>query len=64
MPADAPKLAAIGEAGELLIEGAVLARGYLNNQERTMFSFIGDLPWMKDLRPADKGRGYESGDHV
>lgn len=63
-PSDASKLAAIGAVGELLIEGPVLARGYLNNPEKTAASFIEDLPWMKDFRPAGKGRVYKSGDLV
>ncbi|KAK3179273.1 NRPS [Lecanicillium sp. MT-2017a] len=63
-PSDASKLAAIGAVGELLIEGPVLARGYLNNPEKTASSFIEDLPWMKDFRPAGKGRVYKSGDLV
>lgn len=63
-PSDASKLAAIGAVGELLIEGPVLARGYLNSPEKTAASFIEDLPWMKDFRPAGKGRVYKSGDLV
>lgn len=63
-PSDASKLAAIGAVGELLIEGPVLARGYLNNPEKTASSFLEDLPWMKDFRPAGKGRVYKSGDLV
>lgn len=63
-PSDASKLTAIGAVGELLIEGPVLARGYLNNPEKTASLFIEDLPWMKDFRPAGKGRVYKSGDLV
>lgn len=63
-PSDASKLAAIGAVGELLIEGPVLARGYLNNPEKTASSFMEDLPWMKDFRLGGKGRVYKSGDLV
>ncbi|KAH7186248.1 uncharacterized protein B0J16DRAFT_305963 [Fusarium flagelliforme] len=63
-PADVSKLAAIGAVGELLIEGPILARGYLNNPEKTESSFIEDLPWMKDFRADGKGRVYRTGDLV
>ncbi|KAF7167699.1 hypothetical protein CNMCM6106_003127 [Aspergillus hiratsukae] len=63
-PSDATKLAAIGAVGELLIEGPVLARGYLNNPEKTASSFLEDLPWLKRFRPGCKGRVYKSGDLV
>ncbi|KAK6700500.1 hypothetical protein SNK05_013313 [Fusarium graminearum] len=53
MPADTSKPAAIGAVRELLIEGPILARGYLNNPGKTPSLFIEDLPWMKDFRPAD-----------
>lgn len=56
MPADTSKPAAIGAVRELLIEGPILARGYLNNPEKTPSLFIEDLPWMKDFRPAGKSR--------
>ncbi|OJJ32580.1 hypothetical protein ASPWEDRAFT_44725 [Aspergillus wentii DTO 134E9] len=63
-PSDASKLAAIGAVGELLIEGPILAQGYLNNPEKTASSFVNDLPWMNHFRPAGKGRLYKTGDLV
>ncbi|KAF7173368.1 hypothetical protein CNMCM5623_005609 [Aspergillus felis] len=63
-PSDTTKLAAIGAVGELLIEGPVLARGYLNNPEKTTSSFLEGLPWLKHFRPRGKGRVYKSGDLV
>ncbi|GIK06023.1 non-ribosomal peptide synthetase, partial [Aspergillus viridinutans] len=63
-PSDPTKLAAIGAVGELLIEGPVLARGYLNNPQKTNSSFLEDLPWLERFRPGGKGRVYKSGDLV
>lgn len=50
----------IGCTGELLIEGYIAARGYLNDEEKTNQAFITDVEWAKD-RPF---RGYLSGDLV
>ncbi|HVI08026.1 MAG TPA: amino acid adenylation domain-containing protein [Candidatus Binatia bacterium] len=49
----------VGEAGELHIGGAGLARGYLNHPERTAAKFIGD-PFSKDAN----ARLYKTGDMV
>lgn len=38
-------LAPIGAPGELLVEGPVLAKGYLNNVERTEAAFVTGLKW-------------------
>ena len=48
-----------GMVGEMLIEGPVLARGYLNDKSRTEASFIQDPLWTKDIRPM---RLYKTGD--
>lgn len=39
-PNDHDRLAPIGAEGELLIKGLILARGYLNNPDKTMAFFI------------------------
>lgn len=39
---DANKLVPVGAPGELLIEGPLLARGYLNDEAKTAASFISD----------------------
>ncbi|KAF2422733.1 acetyl-CoA synthetase-like protein [Tothia fuscella] len=54
------RLAPIGSLGELLIEGPVLARGYLGNEELTNTSFISAPPWMHAKR--SKTRLYRTGD--
>ncbi|KAK9562967.1 Nonribosomal peptide synthetase [Aspergillus fumigatus] len=58
------RLVPIGCVGELLIEGPLLARGYLNDRTKTRASFIEDPAWTRDLG-LDKGRRmYKTGDLV
>lgn len=47
-PANHHRLAPIGVVGELLIEGSIVSRGYLNNQEKTEEAFIRGLRWADD----------------
>ena len=57
------KLSPIGCVGELLIEGHVLARGYLNDETKTAAAFIEAPKWTKNLTPiGDKRRFYRTGD--
>jgi non-ribosomal peptide synthetase component F len=61
------KLAPLGSIGELLVEGPILARGYLDDLEKTAAAFIEDPPWL--LRggggyPDRHGRLYKTGDLV
>jgi len=61
------RLAPLGSTGELLIEGPVLARGYLNNDQKTAEAFIQDLKWARDHNcPGNtpKRRMYKTGDLV
>ncbi|KAL8654006.1 MAG: hypothetical protein Q9210_001767, partial [Variospora velana] len=44
-PSDHNRLVPIGREGELLIEGPILARGYLNLPEKTSEVFIDDPEW-------------------
>lgn len=44
-PADPNRLSPIGCAGELLVEGPILARGYLHDAEKTAEAFIEDPDW-------------------
>jgi amino acid adenylation domain-containing protein/non-ribosomal peptide synthase protein (TIGR01720 family) len=46
-PEDRNRLVPIGCKGELLIEGPILARGYLNDPEKTALAFIKDPEWAK-----------------
>lgn len=44
-PADHNRLSPIGCAGELLVEGPILARGYLHDAQKTTENFIEDPDW-------------------
>ncbi|KAJ6442239.1 nonribosomal peptide synthase [Purpureocillium lavendulum] len=59
---DAEILVPVGAVGELLLEGPILARGYLNNLDKTDEVFINATAWLKRLRP--KSRPYKTGDLV
>ena len=64
---DHNRLVAIGCEGELLIEGPILARGYLNNTEKTSQVFIEDPRWAQSLdigRNEASRRMYKTGDLV
>ncbi|OGM44001.1 nonribosomal peptide synthase [Aspergillus bombycis] len=62
-PDNLDRLLPIGSTGELLIEGPIVARGYLNEPEKTAAAFINPPKWWI---PHDKGNGrmYRSGDLV
>ncbi|KAH8586613.1 hypothetical protein B0O99DRAFT_695320 [Bisporella sp. PMI_857] len=59
---DPSKLAPIGTVGEILVEGPILARGYLNDNEKTNASFVVDLPWSRTNNIDLKRRFYRTGD--
>ncbi|KAI6363918.1 hypothetical protein MCOR25_005768 [Pyricularia grisea] len=56
------RLVPIGAAGELLLEGPALVRGYLKNLEQTARVFISSPPWLAAQRP--NSRLYKTGDLV
>jgi amino acid adenylation domain-containing protein len=56
------KLAAIGSVGELLLEGPVVARGYLNNVDKSTEAFIQPPQWMLSRTKQPPYRFYRSGD--
>lgn len=60
-PDDHHRLAPVGTVGELLIEGPILAREYLNDEARTTSCFISNPFWSKSIRPM---RLYKTGDLV
>ncbi|KAL8725903.1 MAG: hypothetical protein Q9166_007068 [cf. Caloplaca sp. 2 TL-2023] len=57
-------LAPVGKVGEILIEGPLLARGYLNDPKKTALSFIEDPPWLLQFRTRSENprRLYKTGD--
>jgi non-ribosomal peptide synthetase component F len=57
---DVHSLVPIGCVGELLIEGPIVGRGYLNDDQKTRKSFIHSAAWAGDRR----FRGYLTGDLV
>ncbi|KAI9146784.1 peptide synthetase [Paramyrothecium foliicola] len=66
-PDDDTQLVPIGSIGELIIEGPTLARGYLNNPDKTAQAFIKDPRWLLQGaagRPGRSGRLYKTGDLV
>ncbi|KAK4126781.1 non-ribosomal peptide synthetase [Parathielavia appendiculata] len=60
-PRNHNRLARIGSIGELLIEGAILARHYLDEPARTAAAFISNPEW---ARPGRGTRLYKTGDLV
>ncbi|KAF2475447.1 acetyl-CoA synthetase-like protein [Lindgomyces ingoldianus] len=65
-PEDPHQLAPLGAAGELCIEGPLLARGYLNNREKTAEAFVENPSFMKEFTSSKtaESRIYRTGDIV
>ncbi|PNY23799.1 Adenylation-domain containing protein [Tolypocladium capitatum] len=66
-PEDHNHLLPAGCVGELLLEGPLVGRGYLNNPERTARTFIEDPAWLlrgAHCQPGRHGRLYKTGDLV
>lgn len=66
-PHNAARLLPIGAVGELLIEGPIVGRGYLNEREKTTAAFIDWPAWLREFRatyPGNPGgdRLYKTGD--
>lgn len=57
-PRDPNILMPVGAVGELLIHGHILARGYLNDTDKTRDAFLSGLHWLPE------GRLYRTGDLV
>ncbi|KAJ5876038.1 uncharacterized protein N7529_001622 [Penicillium soppii] len=64
-PADHERLVPIGAVGELLIEGPIVGRGYLNDPQRTAAAFVAPPAWLQQFRSGSSiGRLYKTGDLV
>ncbi|KAK3216152.1 hypothetical protein GRF29_8g2302175 [Pseudopithomyces chartarum] len=66
-PNNHDRLAPLGSIGELLVEGPILARGYLNDAAKTAAAFIDDPTWLVaggGGHPGRRGRLYKTGDLV
>ncbi|EGD95448.1 nonribosomal peptide synthase [Trichophyton tonsurans CBS 112818] len=61
------ELAAVGDIGELWLEGPLVGQGYLNDQQKTDAVFVRDPKWLLRGAPGfsgRKGRLYRTGDLV
>ncbi|KAL8983821.1 MAG: hypothetical protein Q9205_002043 [Flavoplaca limonia] len=63
-PTDHNYLLPIGREAELLIEGPILGRGYLNDPEKTMNAFVENPRWTLGQRRGSMRRMYKTGDLV
>jgi amino acid adenylation domain-containing protein/non-ribosomal peptide synthase protein (TIGR01720 family) len=63
-PANPHQLAPLGAIAELCLEGPFLARGYLNNPEKTAESFVERPAFLQDFAKATSTRIYRTGDLV
>jgi amino acid adenylation domain-containing protein len=61
------QLVPVGSVGELLVEGPILARGYLNDADKTRAAFVEDPAWLLEGGGGCTGRHgrlYKTGDLV
>ncbi|KAJ5965380.1 hypothetical protein N7481_012094 [Penicillium waksmanii] len=62
------RLVPIGAVGELVLEGPLVGRGYINNPEKTATAFLTTPAWLQYERealvPRTNGRFYRTGDLV
>ncbi|KAJ5130681.1 uncharacterized protein N7515_006720 [Penicillium bovifimosum] len=63
-PDDPDRLAALGTVGEVLIEGEIVAQGYLNDPERTSQAMIAPPAWRASFPFPVYGRFFRTGDLV
>ncbi|KAK1147918.1 Nonribosomal Peptide Synthase (NRPS) [Aspergillus melleus] len=66
-PSDPECLLPVGAAGELLVEGAVVTRGYLGRPDLTAEKYIAAPAWLREFRhrhAATPGRVFRTGDLV
>jgi amino acid adenylation domain-containing protein len=63
-PTNPHQLAPLGAVAELCIEGPFLARGYLNNPEKTAESFVKHPGFLSGFTKSDPTRIYRTGDLV
>ncbi|KAI9167870.1 Nonribosomal peptide synthetase gloA [Paramyrothecium foliicola] len=63
-PKDPEKLMPIGALGEIIVEGPILARGYLDDPKRTAERFIKAPSWLQKLHgQIEDHRCYRTGDY-
>jgi amino acid adenylation domain-containing protein len=54
----------IGAVGELLIEGPIVGRGYVNRPDHTKAAFLPYPEWMHQIRGTKQGTLYRTGDRA
>ncbi|CAG8908849.1 unnamed protein product [Penicillium egyptiacum] len=62
-PRNPNRVAPIGAVGELLLQGPLVGRGYLNSPDQTAINFISSPTWMRRVGLTG-GRVYRTGDLV
>ncbi|KAJ6178251.1 hypothetical protein N7519_008712 [Penicillium mononematosum] len=63
-PQNPNRIAPIGAVGELLLQGPLVGRGYLNSPDQTAMNFISSPTWMRRVGSTGGGRVYRTGDLV
>ncbi|KAJ5212665.1 uncharacterized protein N7498_004311 [Penicillium cinerascens] len=63
-PNNPEKLVPVGAVGELLIEGPIVGRGYVNRPEAMAAAFLPHPIWLSKIRGSQKGLLYRTGDLV
>ena len=61
-PSDPEELLPVGQEGELVIEGPIVGRGYMQEEKKTAAVFIPAPAWLKKMRGGSAGRIYKTGD--
>ena len=61
-PLDPEELLPNGQEGEMLIEGPLVGRGYMNDAKKTAAVFIPPPIWLRKLRAGAQTRLYRTGD--
>jgi len=61
---DHNRLMPIGAIGELVLQGRIVGRGYLNEPEKTRAVFLEDTDWSRTLEGSSGERLYKTGDLV
>ncbi|PWY91675.1 amino acid adenylation [Aspergillus sclerotioniger CBS 115572] len=63
-PANPHQPLPVGAIGELLIDGPIVGRGYVNRSEQTAAVFLSYPDWMKAMRGTGRNALYRTGDLV
>ncbi|KAJ6051217.1 hypothetical protein N7499_010580 [Penicillium canescens] len=61
-PDNHDKLVPVGAVGELIVQGPIVGRGYLNDPQRTGASFLSNTTWLSQYNGSRQHRLYKTGD--